>query len=453
MSPTTNINFTRTAISQNCSSFIFLRIIPFISAYDIIHPYKSQFVEVNNFEKMNNKKKKALSGAIAFITLMGIVSLFSDMTHEGARSILGNYLNLAGASAATIGFVSGAGELFGYSLRIISGLIADKTKKYWTLVIAGYAIQVLAIPALALIPEHGWFWACGLVILERIGKAIKKPAKNTLVSFAASEIGTGKGFAYQEFLDQLGAFLGPVLLFATALVKGTDDLFATYRASFAVLLVPALITIALVIAAKIKYPDPEMFEKQDDKPEGFKFRKSFILYMAAICFFAFGFADFTLITLHAANAGAFPESTLSLLYAAAMAVDAFAALFFGWLYDKVGLKALIISTLCSTFFSCFVFMTGNAWMIGIGIILWGIGMGAQESIMKAAVSGIVPRSMRSTGFGIFETGFGIAWFLGSWLLGALYDLNPVYLVAVSVISQLMAIGFYIMCLRSDKADR
>ena len=402
---------------------------------------------------MNNKKKKALSGAIAFITLMGIVSLFSDMTHEGARSILGNYLNLAGASAATIGFVSGAGELFGYSLRIVSGLIADKTKKYWTLVIAGYAIQVLAIPALALIPEHGWFWACGLVILERIGKAIKKPAKNTLVSFAASEIGTGKGFAYQEFLDQLGAFLGPVLLFATALVKGTDDLFATYRASFAVLLVPALITIALVIAAKIKYPDPEMFEKQDDKPEDFKFRKSFILYMAAICFFAFGFADFTLITLHAANAGAFPESTLSLLYAAAMAVDAFAALFFGWLYDKVGLKALIISTLCSTFFSCFVFMTGNAWMIGIGIILWGIGMGAQESIMKAAVSGIVPRSMRSTGFGIFETGFGIAWFLGSWLLGALYDLNPVYLVAVSVISQLMAIGFYIMCLRSDKADR
>ena len=402
---------------------------------------------------MNNKKKKALSGAIAFITLMGIVSLFSDMTHEGARSILGNYLNLAGASAATIGFVSGAGELFGYSLRIVSGLIADKTKKYWTLVIAGYAIQVLAIPALALIPEHGWFWACSLVILERIGKAIKKPAKNTLVSFAASEIGTGKGFAYQEFLDQLGAFLGPVLLFATALVKGTDDLFATYRASFAVLLVPALITIALVIAAKIKYPDPEMFEKQDDKPEDFKFRKSFILYMAAICFFAFGFADFTLITLHAANAGAFPESTLSLLYAAAMAVDAFAALFFGWLYDKVGLKALIISTLCSTFFSCFVFMTGNAWMIGIGIILWGIGMGAQESIMKAAVSGIVPRSMRSTGFGIFETGFGIAWFLGSWLLGALYDLNPVYLVAVSVISQLMAIGFYIMCLRSDKADR
>ena len=398
-------------------------------------------------------KKRTISGAIAFITLMGIVSLFSDLTHEGARSILGEYLNLAGASAAAIGFVSGIGELCGYSLRLISGLIADKTKKYWTLVIAGYVIQVLAIPTLALVPEHGWVWACGLVILERVGKAVKKPAKNTLVSFAASEIGTGKGFAYQEFLDQLGAFLGPILLFVTALVKGTDDLFQTYRISFAVLLVPALITIALVLAAKIKYPDPEMFEKQEDKPENFRFGKSFALFMASICFFAFGFADFTLITLHAANTGAFPESTLSLLYAAAMAVDAFAALFFGWLFDRIGLKALIISTLCSTFFSCFIFMTGNARIIGIGIILWGIGIGAQESIMKAAVSGMVPRSMRSTGFGIFETGFGIAWFLGSWLLGALYDLNPMYLVVVSVASQLLAIAFYAMCLRCNRIER
>lgn len=148
-----------------------------------------------------SKKHKIMSGAVTFIFLMGIVSLFSDMTHEGARSILGEYLNLTGATAATIGFVSGIGELFGYSLRILSGFVADKTKHYWSMVIIGYTVQVLAIPALALIPENGWIYACGLVILERIGKAIKKPAKNTLISFAASEVGAGKGFAYQEFLD------------------------------------------------------------------------------------------------------------------------------------------------------------------------------------------------------------------------------------------------------------
>lgn len=398
---------------------------------------------------MSTTKKRAFQGAMAFIFLMGIVSLFSDMTHEGARSILGEYLNLTGASAATIGFVSGVGELCGYSLRLFSGFIADKTKKYWTLVIAGYAMQVLAIPALALVPQNGWIIACGLVILERVGKAIKKPAKNTLVSFAASEVGTGKGFAYQEFLDQLGAFLGPVILFVIAAIKGTSNLFSTYRVCFAILGIPALITIGLVVFSKIKYPNPEMFEKQKEEETQFHFHRSFVFYMIAICLFAFGFADFTLITLHAAKMRAFPDSTLSLLYAAAMAIDAFAALFFGWLFDKIGLKALIFSTLFSAFFSCFIFLTGSPIMIMVGILLWGIGMGAQESIMKAAVSKIIPRSMRSTGFGIFETGFGIAWFLGSWLLGALYDIKPIYLVVISMIAQILAIVFYVACIKTE----
>lgn len=401
---------------------------------------------------MNERTRKNLTGAFAFLTLMGIVSLFSDMTHEGARSILGEYLNLTGASAATIGFVSGVGELCGYSLRLLSGFVADRTKKYWALVIAGYALQVLAIPALALIPENGWVLACGLVILERIGKAIKKPAKNTLVSFAASETGVGKGFAYQEFLDQLGAFLGPVILFVITLLLGTEKLFSTYRMCFLILGIPALITLGLVLFSRYRYPHPETFEQTEEKKEAFRFRKSFVFYMIAISLFAFGFADFTLITLHAAKTQAFPDSTLSLLYAAAMAVDAFAALFFGWLFDRIGLKALILSTLCSAFFAVFVFLTGNPVLIGVGIVLWGVGMGAQESIMKAAVSSIIPRTHRSAGFGIFETGFGVAWFLGSWLLGALYDVRPLYLVLVSVAVQLLAVPFYLLSLKADKAD-
>ncbi|MCQ2420670.1 MAG: MFS transporter [Clostridia bacterium] len=401
---------------------------------------------------MKKNRKIQRSGAMTFITLLGIVALFSDMTHEGARSVLGEYLNLAGASAATIGFLSGIGELCGYSLRLFSGFVADKTKKYWTLVIVGYVLQVLAIPALALVPQNGLPVICALVILERVGKAVKKPAKNTLVSFAASEIGTGKGFAYQEFLDQLGAFLGPVILFTIAAIKGTDNLFSTYRICFAILGIPALITLGLVTFARVRYPRPEMFEKPAEEKTEFRFQKSFLLYMAAICLFAFGFADFSLITLHTAKVQAFPDATLSLLYAVAMVVDAFAALFFGMLFDRIGLKALIISTVCSAAFSCFIFTTSNPWMIGIGIILWGIGMGAQESIMKAAVSKMLPRSMRSTGLGVFETGFGIAWFLGSWLLGALYDIKPFFLVLVSVAAQTLAIVCYFLCIARQKNE-
>lgn len=390
---------------------------------------------------------KKIGAALSFIILMGIVSLFSDMTHEGARSVLGEYLNLTGASATVIGFVSGFGELLGYSLRIIFGRIADKTGKYWTLVIAGYVIQVLAIPALALIPENGWILACGLVITERIGKAVKKPAKNTLVSFASSEIGQGKGFAYAEFLDQLGAFLGPIMLFVISLIMGTEHLISTYRICFLFLGIPALITIALVLLSKYKYPHPEKFDKEPAANETFRFKNSFIYYMVAISLFAFGFVDFTLITLHAAKSSVLPAATLSLLYALAMAVDAFAALFFGGLFDKVGLKALMLSTLISSTFAAFVFLTNSPVLIVIGIIIWGIGMGAQESIMKAAVSHIIPKNMRATGFGIFETCFGAAWFLGSWCMGALYDYNISVMVLISVGVQLISVIFYAISMK------
>ncbi len=156
------------------------------------------------------KRTKNMTPAMSFIVLLGIVSMFSDMTHEGATSIRGAYLYLLGASASTIGFVSGLGELVGYSLRYVFGIITDKTKKYRTMTIAGYVIDVLAVPALALVGENGWVLASILLVVERTGKAMKKPAKNTIMSFAAKSEGAGKSFAIQEALDQLGAFLGPV---------------------------------------------------------------------------------------------------------------------------------------------------------------------------------------------------------------------------------------------------
>ena len=160
-------------------------------------------------ESQGNKR---LSQAMIFLILFGVVSLFSDMTHEGASSIRGAYLSLMGASAGVIGFISGLGELIGYSMRYVFGKLTDKTKKYWPMVILGYILDVLAVPALALVGENGWVWACMLLVIQRMGKAIKKPAKDTIMSFAASQEGVGKSFGLQEMLDQIGAFLGPVLL-------------------------------------------------------------------------------------------------------------------------------------------------------------------------------------------------------------------------------------------------
>lgn len=409
------------------------------------------------------KKLRSLTPAMAFILLFSVVSLLSDMTHEGAASIRGAYLSLLGASAATIGFVSGLGELAGYSLRLLFGRFADKTKRYWLITIIGYIIDVLAVPALALSGEHGWVFASMLIVVERIGKAIKKPAKSTLMSFAATQEGVGKSFAIQELVDQFGAFLGPVMLYLTLLLKTDGSLVQRYAFSLGLLIIPACATIVMLFVTKRKFPNPEEFEPEPKELIPFRLNRKFILYLVGISLFAFGFIDYSLILMHVSRthaalsaglseASSFVNSgTLPLLYAGAMLVDAASAMVFGLMYDKKGVRALILSTALSAPFAILIFGgTSNASLL-IGIAMWGVGMGAQESILKAAVASFVPKASRATGYGIFECAFGLFWFLGSWLLGALYDVSLPVMIAVSVGAQLLAIPLYYLSSRAKEA--
>ncbi len=399
--------------------------------------------------------RKKLSQAMAFILLFGTVSLFSDMTHEGASSIRGAYLSLLGASAGTIGFVSGLGELIGYSMRYAFGRLTDRTKRYWPLVILGYALDIAAVPALALVGEHGWLAACGLLVIQRTGKAMKKPAKDTIMSFAASQEGAGRSFGIQELLDQIGAFLGPVLLYLVMLRRTEGTAFQTYAFCFAVLAVPGAVTLVLLLATRARFPNPERFEPSPREYMPFQMKREFVLYIAGISLFAFGFIDYSLIAMHVSNtyaslAGQLSETasvittgTLPLLYAGAMLVDAAAALFFGFLYDRRGVRALAWSTVLSAPFAVFVFSFRSVPALLLGVALWGVGMGAQESILKAAVAVMVPKDSRATGYGIFELSFGVFWFLGSWLLGELYEVSVSAMVTVSAAAQLAAIPLYL----------
>ncbi|MDU3456392.1 MFS transporter [Peptoniphilus sp. Marseille-Q6390] len=405
-------------------------------------------------------KEKRFSRAMTFIILFGIVSLFSDMTHEGASSIRGAYLALLGASAGTIGFISGLGELIGYSMRYVFGKITDRTKKYWPMVIFGYILDILAVPALALVGKKGWIAAALLLVIQRMGKAIKKPAKDTIMSFAASQEGVGKSFGIQEMLDQIGAFLGPVFLYLVMLFKTDGTTFEIYRTAFAFLAIPGFITILLLFITKREFPNPEAFEPEAKKEEAFVMKKSFIYYIVGISFFAFGFMDYALVIMHISKnftglGGSYEtfrlisEETLPLLYAGAMLVDAVAALIFGHIYDKKGVRALVISTIISAPFSFFIFGFKSELAILFGLVLWGIGMGAQESILKAAVTSMVPKKNRATGYGIFECSFGIFWFLGSWLLGLIYSASLPLMIGLSILAQLMAIPFYLRASRAN----
>lgn len=404
-------------------------------------------------------RKKRISAAMTFILLFGVVSLFSDMTHEAASSIRGAYMDLMGASAAAVGFVSGLGELIGYSMRYVFGSITDKTKRYWPMTILGYVLDILAVPALALVGEHGWIAACGLLIIQRMGKAIKKPAKDTIMSFAATQEGVGKSFGIQELMDQFGAFLGPVLLYLVMLFRTEGTTFQVYSFCFGVLAIPGFLCLLMLFFTRRKFPNPEQFEPEPKEYIPFRLKKEFILYIAGISLFAFGFVDYSIVILHVSRnfigiSGSLSETgslvtsgNLPLLYAGAMLVDAVAALVFGSMFDKKGVAALVVSTILSAPFAILVFGGKTVPMVLLGIVLWGIGMGAQESILKAAVSTMVPKTSRATGYGIFECSFGVFWFLGSWLLGILYEQNITAMIVLSVAAQLAAIPLYLWSAR------
>ncbi len=373
--------------------------------------------------------------ALKFVVLLGIVSLFADMTYEAARSITGPYLALLGASGTIVGVVAGFGELIGYALRLVSGYIADKTGKYWTITLLGYGINMIAVPLLALAGH--WELAAFFIIAERMGKAIRTPARDAMLSHATATMGRGWGFGLHEALDQVGAILGPLIVMAVLHFQGS------YQTSFAVLAIPAVLALSVLVVARTLYPNPRDLdvEAPELKTEGFP--RVFRLYLAAATFVAAGYADFPLIAYHFKTVSAVPEVWIPAFYAIAMGVDALAALVFGRLFDRAGLPILVVAVLISAPFALFVFQ-GGFYAALTGMVLWGIGMGAQESIMRAAIAGMVSPDQRASAYGVFNAGFGIYWFLGSAIMGWFYDVSIFSLIVFSVGTQLLAIPLLLM---------
>jgi len=368
--------------------------------------------------------------AMKFIVLLGLVSLFGDITYEGARSITGPFLALLGANATTVGIVAGLGELIGYCLRLVSGFLTDKTGRYWLITFTGYTMNLVAVPLLAL--AGYWQIAALLIISERLGKAIRTPARDAMLSHATSRVGRGWGFGLHEAMDQIGALAGPLLIAAVMTHHGN------YRLGFGILAIPAFLVLVILATARILYPRPRDFEPVSKKIESKGLPGAFWMYLVATALIAAGYADFALIAYHFKRAAIFSDNIVPVLYAVAMGVDAVAALIFGRLFDRLGVNTLIISSLLSSLFAPLVFLGG--WRPAVaGMVVWGIGMAAQESVLRAAISEMVPSNRRGSAYGIFNTGYGLFWFLGSSLMGILYDRSVLALVIFSITVQLAAV--------------
>ncbi len=372
--------------------------------------------------------------AVLFIVFLGVVSLFGDMTYEGARSITGPYLGMLGVTATTIGIVAGFGELLGFGARLVSGYLGDRTGKYWAITIAGYLLNLFAVPLLAL--AGAWQIAAVLIIAERIGRGIRSPVRDAMLSHAASRTGLGWGFGLHQALDQLGAVAGPLV------VSGVLFVGSGYQAAFGWLLIPAVLSMAVLLAARYLFPRPHDFELAPPPLEGEGLAPIFWVYIVAVAFIADGYADFSLIAYHFDTAQIVPGAWIPILYAVAMAVDGLGALALGSLFDRIGIWTMVLATIASAAAAPLVFL-GNLPLAVIGMACWGLGTGAQDSVMRATISRLAPQRRRATAFGIMNAVYGVAWFAGSVLLGVLYDLSLVAVVLTSALLQTAALPIFV----------
>jgi predicted MFS family arabinose efflux permease len=391
-----------------------------------------------------------------FVLLIGAMSYFADFAYEGARAILGPYLALLGASGAVVGVVAGLGELAGYGLRIVSGRLADRTRQFWPITIFGYVVQMAAVPALAL--TGSWPAAAALLIAERAGRATRNPPRDVMLSHAGRQMGGfGWAFGLHEALDQFGALCGPLLMAlilarnahgmgmggyggpgsANGAITGVEG----YRLAFAWLLVPALATLALLAVARVLYPRPQEMETHPPDVHAAGLPRVFWIYLAGAALVGAGFADFALVAYHFQKTSSVSAVWIPVFYAVAMGAGGASSLLFGRLFDRYGLRVLIPLTIFSALFAPLVFF-GGFWAALGGAGVWGMGMGVHESIVPAAVAPMVPVNRRASAYGLFTAGYGVAWFLGSALIGFLYDHSLTITVTACIVLELAAIPFF-----------
>jgi len=389
--------------------------------------------------RAGRKRVFRASPALKFVLMVGVMSFFADFTYEGSRSVIGPYLGLLGAGALAIAVITGFGEFLGYGLRLVSGRSADATGRYWPITIGGYILQMSVVPLLAL--AGSWQVAALLIIAERVGKATRNPPRDAMLSHAAKEMGYGWGFGVHEALDQFGALFGPLLIALILAVSHHD-----YKIAFAALAVPAAITLSLLLVARLFYPRPQDLAAGPAEVTTTGLPRVFWVYLAGAALVAAGFADFPLIAFHFQHAGTVSVPLTPVFYAVAMAVSGTGSLIFGRLFDRAGIGILVPLTLVAALYAPLAFL-GGFWASLVGVSLWGLGMGVHESIIPAAVATMVSPDRRASAYGLFTGVYGIAWMLGSIVIGALFYVSLAAVAAFSVAAELAAIPLILMVRR------
>lgn len=384
----------------------------------------------------------------------GFVSLAADMVYEGARSVYGPLLAALGASAVVVGLVTGAGEAVALVLRLAFGPLADRTGRYWSLTILGYGLTAVCVPLLALAPRlgaAGLAFAATMILLERLGKAVRSPSKSALLAHVATSVGRGRGFGVHKALDQVGAFSGPLVV-AGAVTVGSLWM------GMAVLGVPGAIAMVLLMTLRRRVPDPAVYDAAPASATavppaagrrgwwaeavGAELPGDFFRYAVAASLTTGALVTFGIIGYHLTVEGIVPVAAVPVIYAAAMAVEALAALLVGSVYDRTGTRVLLVVPVLVALVPALALGSALAAVLA-GVVAWGFAQGVQDSTIKAVVADLVEAPRRATAYGVFAGIQGLMAVVGGVAAGWLYERSLLALVVVVALTQVVALALLV----------
>ncbi|HCL80212.1 MAG TPA: MFS transporter [Synergistaceae bacterium] len=401
---------------------------------------------------------KSFSPAIRVIILFGVISLLGDMVYESARGANSQYFNLLGVSAAQVGLVFGVGEFIGYFLRLLAGVASDRSGRHWLFIFSGYGM-LLAVPFMGW--TMNWNILVVLILMERIGKALRNPAKDTILSgVAENQVGTGFAFGLQEALDQIGALLGP-LIFTLVFSFTKQNGLPQYQLGYRLLFIPFVLLMLFVLYSHRTIKNNGLAANINRRAfRSERLQPIFWIYTAFTFFCTLGFVNFSVIGYHLKANHLMSDGRITLLYSGAMAVDALAALVIGRWYDrlkeKTGVRTgglvVLIGIPFLTLLLPFLTIGHSTALIVAGMMLFGVVMGTHEAVMRSAIADITPFYKRGTSYGVFNTGYGLALLVGSALMGWLYDRNQTGMImAFACLAETIALFLYFRMVREVRA--
>jgi MFS family permease len=377
------------------------------------------------------------SPTFVFVLMMGIVNLFGDMTYEGGASINGQFMALLGATALAISITAGLGEFLGYTLRPIAGYIADKTGKYWPITFIGFTINSFAVPAMVF--AGNWPMAACFILLERIGRAIRKPTVEAMLSYTTAKHGRGWVYGLNTALDEIGATLGPLLIALVLFLKGN------YRTGYALLFITSALVIFSLAVARKTYSIPSRLEKKMITQSG-KFSRAYWFFMIAGTLFAAGMMSYELLSFHLITNKIIAINSIPLLLAFTTGSGVIVNIILGNLYDRFELLTVMGAVFLSSLFSFFLFFGGLCGVF-IGLVLLGVAYATEDTLLTAIIAGVLPEGKRNLAFGLFYLGYGGGWLAGSIVTGLLYSWSLQYLVAFLMVTQLLSLPIFFMATR------